>query len=66
MSSHDVTIAAYAVIVATGIVLQALSGRAGSSIPPLGAVLSRVMRTRSGRVGVVAGWAWFGLHFFAR
>lgn len=66
MSSHDVTIGAYSVIVAAGVVLQMLSGRAGSRMPPLGAVLSRIMRTRPGRVGVVAGWAWFGLHFFAR
>jgi hypothetical protein len=29
-------------------------------------VFSRVMRTRSGRVGVMAGWVWLGLHFFAR
>ena len=37
-----------------------------SKIPPLPDVFSRVMRTRSGRVGVMAGWAWLGLHFFAR
>jgi hypothetical protein len=29
-------------------------------------VLRRAMRTRSGRVGVIAGWAWIGIHFFAR
>jgi len=32
----------------------------------LGTVLGRVMRTRSGRVGVIAGWVWLGLHFLAR
>ncbi|MGE5225884.1 MAG: DUF6186 family protein [Planctomycetaceae bacterium] len=31
-----------------------------------GLVLERVMRTRAGRIGVLAGWAWFGLHLFAR
>ncbi len=39
-------------------------GRAG--IPSLQEVLTRVMRTRTGRVGVLVAWAWVGLHFFAR
>jgi hypothetical protein len=29
-------------------------------------VLTRAMRTRTGRVGVLVAWAWLGLHFFAR
>jgi hypothetical protein len=29
-------------------------------------VLARIMRTRTGRVGVLVAWAWIGLHFFAR
>jgi hypothetical protein len=45
---------------------RGLSLREGSRIPSLGVVFSRVMRTRSGRVGMMAGWAWVGLHFFAR
>jgi hypothetical protein len=43
-----------------------LSRRPGSRIPSLGELLTSVMRTRSGRVGVIAGWAWIGLHLFAR
>jgi Family of unknown function (DUF6186) len=35
-------------------------------VPPLGDVLTRIMRTRTGRVGVLVAWAWIGLHFFAR
>jgi len=66
MSAHDVTIAVYALIAVAGVGLQVLSYGAGSRIPSLGTVCSRVMRTRSGRLGVVAGWAWLGLHFFAR
>ena len=66
MTSHDVTLSVYLVIAAAGVILQILSGRQGSRIPPLGLVFSRVMRSRSGRVGIVAGWAWLGLHFFAR
>jgi hypothetical protein len=35
-------------------------------IPPLGDLLTRIMRSRTGRVGVLVAWAWLGLHFFAR
>ena len=66
MSSHNAAVAVYAFFAAAGVVLQVLSLRLGSPIPSLGAVLRRVMRTRSGRVGVLAGWMWLGLHFFAR
>jgi hypothetical protein len=66
MSSHDLTVAGYVLIVLAGGCLQLLSAREGSPIPPLGDVLRRVMRTRSGRVGVIAAWAWIGIHFFAR
>jgi hypothetical protein len=66
VSSRDLTIAGYLLIAAAAAGLQLLSRREGSRIPPLGAVLGRVMRTRSGRVGVLAAWAWLGIHFFAR
>ncbi|HYT79436.1 MAG TPA: DUF6186 family protein [Actinomycetota bacterium] len=66
MSSHDVALAVYVLFVLGGLLLQLLSSRDGSRIPSLGSVITRVMRTRSGRVGIVAGWAWLGLHFFAR
>jgi uncharacterized protein DUF6186 len=66
MSSRDITIAGYTVLVLIGVALH-LRGRTGRSrIPTLGTVVSRAMRTRSGRVGIVAGWVWMGLHFFAR
>ena len=66
MSSHSWTVVVYGAIAAAGVGLELASRRAGSAIPSLGNVFRRVMRTRSGRVGVVAGWAWLGLHFFAR
>jgi len=66
MSSRDVTVAGYAVCLAALLGLQVLSARAGSRIPSFGALLSWIMRTRSGRVGVAAGWMWLGLHYFAR
>ena len=64
MNSHDATLAGYTLFALAGVGLQLLSYR--TRIPSLGTVLTRIMRTRSGRVGVVAGWAWLGLHFFAR
>ncbi len=66
MSSHDITVAGYATVLVIGLVLEFVASRPGSRIPSLGTVLRRVMRTRSGRVGVIAGWAWLGLHFFGR
>jgi hypothetical protein len=66
MNSHDFTVAVFVAMALAGVVLEVLSRGRTSRIPSLGAVFSRVMRTRSGRVGVVAGWLWLGLHFFAR
>jgi hypothetical protein len=66
MNSHDLTIAVYLLAVVVGLVLEFVGSRPGSRVPSLGTVFRRVMRTRSGRVGVIAGWAWLGLHFFAR
>ncbi len=66
MSSHGITIAVYLSFLLAAFGLQVRSAQPGSRIPSFGAVCSRVMRTRSGRVGLIAGWAWLGLHFFAR
>lgn len=66
MNSHNMTIVGYLVVVLAGLVLEFVSSRRGSKVPSLSTVLSRVMRTRSGRVGILAGWAWLGMHFFAR
>ena len=66
MNSHDIAVLGYLLVALTMLVLQGLSLRRGSRIPSLGTAFSRVMRTRSGRVGIMAGWAWLGLHFFAR
>ena len=66
MSSHGFTILVYVAIVTVAFVLELLSRRRDSRIPSIGALFRGVMRTRSGRVGMVAGWAWLGLHFWAR
>ena len=66
MNSHDVTITGYVLILLAAAGLQLAATRTRAPVPPLGAVLSRIMRTRTGRVGVLVAWAWLGLHFFAK
>lgn len=46
--------------------LQVLATRTTVPVPALSDLLTRAMRTRAGRVGVLVSWAWIGLHFFAR
>ena len=66
MTSRYVTLALYGMFALVALALEVRSRRSRSSIPPLSTVFTRIMRTRSGRVGVMAGWVWLGLHFFAR
>jgi hypothetical protein len=66
MTSRQFSVALYVVIALAGVALQLLSLGRQSRIPSLGTVLSRVMASRSGRVGIMAGWMWLGLHFFGR
>lgn len=65
MNSREITITGYLIMVCGGIALEVLARRTQVRIPPLGNVLTRAMRTRTGRVGVLVAWAWLGLHFFA-
>ena len=66
MSSHQVTIAIWILLGLTAIALEAAARLPGSRVPALGTLLGAAMRTRSGRVGILAAWLWVGLHFFAR
>ncbi len=66
MNSHDLTITWYLVLLLAGAVLQWTALRTSAPVPALGEVLTRIMRTRTGRVGMLVAWAWLGLHFFAR
>ncbi|HEX9122310.1 MAG TPA: DUF6186 family protein [Actinomycetota bacterium] len=66
MSSHAVTVAGFLLIFLAGLALEWRARRPSSRIPTIDALLRRAMYTRSGRVGVIAAWAWLGLHFFAR
>ena len=66
MSSHNLSVAVYLGLILIGVALQLLSLRRNSRLPSLGRVLSRIMSTRAGRVGLMAAWVWLGLHFFGR
>lgn len=66
MNGRDLTIAGYLVVLAAGVALQVAATAMPARLPSLGRVLSHVMRTRTGRVGVFVAWGWIGLHFFAR
>jgi len=48
------------------VVLQLLASKTRVPVPSFGELLSRAMRSRTGRVGVLVAWAWIGLHFFAK
>ncbi len=66
MNSHDVTVIGYVLIGLAGVALEWFARRGSGRIPTFSEAVSRAARTRAGRVGVIAGWAWLGLHFFAR
>jgi Family of unknown function (DUF6186) len=64
--SHYATILGYLTVLAGGVGLQVLAVRIPERLPTLGRVFTHVMRTRTGRVGVLVAWGWIGLHFFAK
>jgi Family of unknown function (DUF6186) len=66
MTSHDITVVGYLAVVLAGVILQVAATRTKAPVPWLGDVLTRIMRTRTGRVGMLVAWAWLGLHFFSQ
>jgi hypothetical protein len=66
MTSRELTIAGYLAVLAGCVALQIAAVRKPERLPSLGHVFTHVMRTRTGRVGVLVAWAWLGLHFFAK
>ncbi len=66
MNSHNVTILGYLVVLAAGVLLEVLAIFTPAQVPRLGEIFTRIMRSRTGRVGMLVAWAWVGLHFFAR
>jgi hypothetical protein len=66
MNAHNVTVLGYLLILLAAVLLELIAAARRSGIPSLGEVFTRIMRTRTGRVGVLVAWAWLGVHFFAR
>jgi hypothetical protein len=66
MNSHDVTVTGFLVILAGLVGTEIASRSSRNRIPTLSQVITRIMRTRTGRVGMLVAWAWLGLHFFAK
>jgi hypothetical protein len=66
LNSHEVTVAGYLAVLLGFVALQVAATRTRAPVPSLGAILTRIMRTRTGRVGLLVAWAWLGLHFFAQ
>ena len=52
MNSHDVTVGGYLAVLLAFLTLQFAATRTKAPVPSLGAILTRIMRTRTGRVGV--------------
>ena len=66
MSSHVITVAGFVAFAVARTALNLLAHRPGSRTPTMGALFTRIMRTRTGRIAVVAWWAWLGLHLFSK
>jgi hypothetical protein len=66
MSSHTVTLAGYLLVLALGIGLNALAHRPASRLPTLAALFTRIMHSRTGKIAVIAWWAWLGIHLFSK
>jgi hypothetical protein len=59
-------VAGFAAILGLAIAADLLARRPGSRVRPLGVTLAAALRSRAGRVVVLAAWLWVGWHFLAR
>jgi hypothetical protein len=66
MSSYDVTLLIWALLAAAVVALDVAGRFEGSPIPTLSRLIGRAMRSPQGRIGILAGWLWVGLHYFSR
>ncbi|GAA3957530.1 DUF6186 family protein [Actinoplanes auranticolor] len=66
MTPRAAVIAGFAALLVVAVVADLVARRAGSGVRPLAATLTAALRTRGGRVVVLAAWLWLGWHFLAR
>ena len=66
MTSREVTLVVWAALGLALVALEVASRFDASPVPSFRDLVTRAMRTPSGRVGVLAAWLWVGLHYFSR
>jgi uncharacterized protein DUF6186 len=66
MTSRDITLGGYLLFLALGILLAVLAHRRGPVIPTMATMFTRLMHSRTGRIAVIAWWAWLGMHLFSK
>lgn len=66
MTTRAVTIAVFGLLLCAAVALEVVARRPGAQVPSFGGFVSGLLRTRLGRLVVLAGWAWLGWHFLAR
>jgi hypothetical protein len=66
MSSRDLTVLAFAIILTTGAMLEVLARAGGIALPTIDQTITRFMRSPFGRIAMLSLWFWFGWHFLAR
>lgn len=66
MSSHAITVGLYLLFLAIGIGLSIRARNPKSQVPSFSQMLRRLMHGRTGRIALVAWWAFIGLHLFSK
>jgi hypothetical protein len=66
MATRVITIIGFCTVIAALVILEIVARRPGSRVPALGEWLGYLMRPRTGRFLLLAGWLWLGWHYFAR
>jgi hypothetical protein len=65
-TSGRLTVAAFAILAVTAVLLNAFGRREESRWPDIGDVFAALTATGPGRFLVLLGWWWLGWHFFVR
>jgi Family of unknown function (DUF6186) len=66
VTTKAVTVIGFVAVIMALVALELLGRRKIGQIPTLSEWLGYVMRPRSGRALILAGWLWLGWHYFAR
>jgi hypothetical protein len=66
VTTKAVTVIGFVAVIMALVALELLGRRKIGRIPTLSEWLGYVMRPRSGRALILAGWLWLGWHYFAR